>query len=76
MEVLFNLGIPELHVLHMAIVNYRGFKVIAQCIIPGILSIDQMNCCQYGSIDDGKTIEDNPDFDQIMRQVCEKLGIC
>ena len=55
-ESLYQLNIPDLHVLHMVVVNYRGFKVIAQCIIPGILSVDQLNCSQYGSIDDGKTI--------------------
>lgn len=59
----------------MAIINYRGYKVIAQCIIPGILSIDQMNCSQYGSIDDGKTVETNPEFEKIMKEVCEKMGI-
>jgi protein TIF31 len=46
----------------MVVINYRGEKVIAQCIIPGILSIDQMNCNQYGSIDDGKTVETHPEF--------------
>ena len=74
-EVLYNLNVPELHVLHMIVVNYRGFKVIAQCIIPGILSVDQMNCSQYGSIDDGKTIETNPEFEKIMVEVCDKLGL-
>ena len=59
----------------MIVINYRGFKVIAQCIIPGILSVDQMNCSQYGSIDDGKTVETNPEFEEIMIQVCQKLGL-
>lgn len=54
----------------MVVVSYRGFKIIAQCIIPGILTGDQSNCSQYGSIDDGKTIETNPDFEKIMVQVC------
>lgn len=61
-EILNSLKIADLHVLHMVIINYRGFKIIAQCIIPGILSIDQLNCCKYGSIDDCKTIETDPEF--------------
>ena len=69
-QTLHGLNIPNLHVLHMVVVNYRGYKVIAQCIIPGILSVDQMNCSQYGSIDDGKTIETNPEFEELMVQVC------
>ena len=33
----------------MIVVSYRGYKIIAQGIIPGILSVDQINCSQYGS---------------------------
>ena len=65
-ETLYNLGIRDLRVLHMIIINYRGYKVIAQCIIPGILSVDHIYCSQYGSIDDGKTIQNNPEFEKIM----------
>ena len=61
-RILHSLGMPELHLLHTLIVSYRGYRVIAQCIIPGILSVDQINCSQYGSIDDGKTIETNEGF--------------
>jgi hypothetical protein len=46
----------------MVIVNYRGYKVISQCIIPGLLSAEQNHCTKYGSIDDGKNIETNPEF--------------
>jgi protein TIF31 len=56
MKILYNLGIPEVNVLHMIIINYRGFRIIAQSIIPGILSSDQNLCSQYGTIDDGKTL--------------------
>jgi protein TIF31 len=43
----------------MVLIEYRGYRVIAQCIIPGILSAEQLQCSQYGSIDDGKTIQNN-----------------
>jgi protein TIF31 len=56
---ILELGIPDLNILHMALIEYRGFRVIAQCIIPGILTAEQLQCSQYGSIDDGKTIADN-----------------
>jgi protein TIF31 len=56
MKVLYDLHIPGVNVLHMIIINYRGFRMIAQSIIPGILSSDQNLCSQYGSIDDGKTL--------------------
>lgn len=59
----------------MAMVEYRGFRIIAQCIIPGILTADQLQCSQYGSIDDGKTINDNKEFGLLMQQVCEKMEL-
>jgi protein TIF31 len=40
-EAVQKLKIPELHILHMIMINYRGFNVIAQSIIPGIITIDQ-----------------------------------
>jgi protein TIF31 len=60
--VLLNLEIKDLQVLHMVLIEYRGHRIIAQCIIPGILSADQLQCSQYGSIDDGKTINTNEEF--------------
>jgi len=72
---LMSMNIPDLHVLHMAMVEYRGYRIIAQCIIPGILTADQLQCSQYGSIDDGKTINDNREFALLMEQVCEKLEL-
>lgn len=59
----------------MILVEYRGFKVIAQCIIPGILTSEQLQCSQYGSIDDGKSIANNKEFELLMVQVCEKLDL-
>lgn len=54
--LLLSLEIKDLHVLHTVLIDYRGHRIIAQCIIPGILSAEQLQCSQYGSIDDGKTI--------------------
>lgn len=38
LNILQALDIPQLNVLNSVIVSYRGFKIIAQCIIPGLLS--------------------------------------
>lgn len=59
----------------MVLIDYRGYRVIAQCIIPGILSAEQLQCSQYGSIDDGKTIQNNKEFEYLMSQVCDKLDL-
>lgn len=56
LRILHRLDIPDLHLLNAALIDYKGRRVIAQSIIPGILNSDHSNCTQYGSIDEGKTI--------------------
>ncbi|XP_020265278.1 clustered mitochondria protein-like [Asparagus officinalis] len=48
--------VPGLYNLAMAIVDYRGHRVVAQSIIPGILQGDKSDSLLYGSVDNGKKI--------------------
>ncbi|URE38722.1 hypothetical protein MUK42_03750 [Musa troglodytarum] len=54
--------VPGLYNLAMAIVDYRGYRVVAQSIIPGILQGDKSNSLLYGSVDNGKKICWNESF--------------
>ncbi|KAL4198222.1 hypothetical protein AMTRI_Chr03g139130 [Amborella trichopoda] len=45
-----------LHNLAMAIIDYRGHRVVAQSIIPGILQGDKSDSLLYGSVDNGRKI--------------------
>ncbi|KAL5648821.1 hypothetical protein ACJX0J_039630, partial [Zea mays] len=54
--------VSGLHNLAMAIVDYRGHRVVAQSIIPGILQGDKSNSLLYGSVDNGKKISWNETF--------------
>ncbi|CAA6661589.1 unnamed protein product [Spirodela intermedia] len=49
-------GVPGLYNLAMAIIDYRGYRVVAQSIIPGILQGDKSDSLLYGSVDNGKKI--------------------
>lgn len=75
LRILHRLEIEGLSVLNTCLVDYKGHRVIAQSIIPGILNADHANCSQYGSIDDGKTINANPEFEVIMRKICEHFQL-
>ncbi|GJP43624.1 hypothetical protein CLOM_g3064 [Closterium sp. NIES-68] len=57
-----NADIPGIYSLAMAIVDYRGHRVIAQSIIPGILYGDRTTQMLYGSVDTGKTIKWSDSF--------------
>jgi protein TIF31 len=60
-----------LHVLATTVVNYKGHRVIAQSIIPGILNNNDLSSlAEYGSVDEHKTIYASEQFHQIMKKVC------
>lgn len=45
-----------LYLLGTAVVDYRGYRVTAQTIVPGILERDREQSVVYGSVDFGKTV--------------------
>lgn len=57
------------------IVDYRGYRVLAQSIIPGILSQTPESSAQYGSLDDGVTIHTEPSFSEHMKALGERLHL-
>lgn len=61
--------------LNTCLIDYKGRRVIAQSIIPGILNSDHSNCTQYGSIDDGKTIQKSEDFHNVMAKACDQFHL-
>lgn len=66
-----------LHVLATTIVSYRGHRVIAQSIIPGILNNNDLaSLAEYGSVDEHKTIYAGEEFHTLMKKVCgEQLSL-
>lgn len=61
-EMYNKLDIEGLHTLGTVVVDYRGYRIIAQSIIPGILQREQENSVVYGSVDGGKTIATHEKF--------------
>jgi protein TIF31 len=64
-----------IHTLATCIVDYRGYRVIAQSIIPGILQGEQGSKHVYGSIDEGKTFAWNDKYHSLMKEAAKKLNI-
>jgi protein TIF31 len=70
------LDVEGLHILATCLVNYRGQRVIAQSIIPGILNNNDLtSLAEYGSVDENKTIYASEHFHGLMKKVCEQLNI-
>lgn len=61
-EIYNKLDLEGLYTLGTVVVDYRGYRIIAQSIIPGILQREQENSVVYGSVDGGKTIATQEKF--------------
>ncbi|TNN07555.1 Protein clueless isoform 1 [Schistosoma japonicum] len=64
-----------LYTLGTAIVDYRGYRVTAQTIIPGILEKEQEQLVVYGSIDFGKTVVTDKRYEELLSKTAKQLKI-
>ncbi|XP_076911185.1 clustered mitochondria protein-like [Bidens hawaiensis] len=67
--------VPGLYNLAMAIVDYRGHRVVAQSVLPGILQGDKSDSLLYGSVDNGKKISWNQDFHAKVLEASKRLRV-
>ncbi|XP_041563188.1 protein clueless [Drosophila elegans] len=67
--------VEGLYTLGTVVIDYRGFRVTAQSIIPGILEREQEQSVVYGSIDFGKTVLSHPKYLDLLRQAGKHLKI-
>lgn len=68
--------IDGLYFIATVIIQYRGIRMLAQSIIPGILNNSDMSTlAEYGSVDDQNTINHSEEFHENMKRFCEKLCI-
>lgn len=76
LRLLQGMDIPGLHQLATCIVNYKGYRVLCQSIIPGILNNQELsNMAEYGTVDDKKAVAANPEFHKQILQVAQALQI-
>uniref|UniRef100_A0A175YGS5 Clustered mitochondria protein homolog n=1 Tax=Daucus carota subsp. sativus TaxID=79200 RepID=A0A175YGS5_DAUCS len=67
--------VPGLYNLAMAIIDYRGHRVVAQSVLPGILQGDKSDSLLYGSVDNGKKICWNEEFHSKVLEASKRLHI-
>lgn len=67
----FNLGLEKLHFPLMALIDYRGFRMTAQALLPL-----RPGSLIYGSADAGKTVhKDDPVMNEAMLQAATALNL-
>jgi protein TIF31 len=67
--------LPGLFTLGTVVIDYRGYRVTAQSIIPGILEREQEQSVVYGSIDFGKTVLTHPKYLDLLNKAGQQLKI-
>ncbi|XP_019425362.1 PREDICTED: clustered mitochondria protein-like isoform X3 [Lupinus angustifolius] len=68
-------NVPGLYNLALAIIDYRGQRVVAQSVLPGILQGDKSDSLLYGSVDNGKKICWNEDFHSKVSEAAKRLHL-
>jgi len=71
LRILHKLDIPDLYLLNTSVIDYKGQRILAQTIIPGILNSEQNQRVDFGSVDEGQTIHCQPELNEIMKKVCD-----
>ncbi|KAI8909063.1 clustered mitochondria-domain-containing protein [Gorgonomyces haynaldii] len=63
----------DVYTLSTAVIDYKGHRLVAQGIVPGILkrSENQPSLVQYGSADNGKTIQTETEFKETMDKIAD-----
>jgi protein TIF31 len=64
-----------LFTLGTVVLDYRGYRVTAQSIIPGILEREQEQSVVYGSIDFGKTVVTQTKYLDLLQKAGNQLKI-
>lgn len=67
--------VEGLYTLGTVVIDYRGYRVTAQSIIPGILEREQEQSVVYGSIDFGKTVLGHPKYFTLLNKAGQQLKI-
>ncbi|KAJ8044008.1 Clustered mitochondria protein-like [Holothuria leucospilota] len=70
-----NVDLEGLYTLGTVVVDYRGYRITAQSIIPGILEREQEESVIYGSIDFGKTVVSCEKYKELLSKTAQHLKI-
>ena len=67
--------VEGLYTIGTVIIDYRGYRVVCQSVIPGILEREHDESVNYGSNDYGKTISWDKFYVERLKTVSEKLKL-
>ena len=75
LQQIYSQDMTDVNVINTCAVDYLGLRLVVQTMITGILHFDQKTWNCYGSIDDGKTFNDNIEFAPIFEELCKSFKL-
>lgn len=75
LKILDKLDSKELHSLSTSVIDYRGFRVTGQSIIPGILERESDKQVEFGSVDHGLNVTVVDEHMDMFKKYAEELRL-
>ncbi|KAF9579168.1 Intracellular distribution of mitochondria, partial [Lunasporangiospora selenospora] len=74
-RTLNTVDVEGLYTLGTVVVDYKGVRVVAQSIVPGIFRQQEESSIVYGSIDNGPLVKSDEKFHEILGQAAKALHL-
>ncbi|KII72039.1 Clustered mitochondria protein [Thelohanellus kitauei] len=74
-EYLSSLGVNDFHFLGTTVVDYRGYRLVVQSVLPGIFNRSPTQSIEYGSMDHGRTVFADERFVDGLKQISSNLEV-
>ncbi|KAF9934355.1 Intracellular distribution of mitochondria [Modicella reniformis] len=74
-RTLNNVDIEGLNTLGTVVVDYKGVRIVAQSIVPGIFRQQEESSIVYGSVDNGPLAKSDEKFHEILGQAAKALHL-
>lgn len=75
LNLIIQADVKDLNTINTVLVDYKGFRVVCQSMIPGILGCDTKVWAMHGTIDEGETIKVDENFNNNMKQLCKHFSL-
>ncbi|KAI8596765.1 clustered mitochondria-domain-containing protein [Dissophora ornata] len=74
-RTLNGVDVEGLYTLGTVVVDYKGVRVVAQSIVPGIFRQQEESSIVYGSVDNGPLVKSDEKFHEILGQAAKALHL-
>ncbi|KAF9426690.1 Intracellular distribution of mitochondria [Podila epigama] len=72
-RTLIGVDVEGLYTLGTVVVDYKGVRVVAQSIVPGIFRQQEESSIVYGAVDNGPVVKSDAKFHEILGQAAKAL---